>query len=110
MSTDNNSLAIIASQYETHRTLFGFISTGVFEVLGPNPNRWYVRFETSTGGAGVHGVIPDGFGADVAATNVANLPLEYKFRDCPSIVAGGFKGRGNIGTTILITECIFTKG
>lgn len=102
-ASDQPSLAVIASRYQTRITNFVFPAASQDILLQPNPRRWYVRFEVGQGFGGQY-VLPMPTDFDLTLGGLVNLPLEYKYRDCPSIVTGGFVGAGQMGTSIIIIE------
>lgn len=90
----------------TRVTIFTFPIEGYAQILEANPNRRFVRFELGDG-AGVQDAIPGPPPEDyVNNGSDLNMPKEFKFWDCPSIVTGEWYGRGMVATRMIITECI----
>lgn len=107
MSSDiTNSLAVIASQYQTKITEFTYSGADNEQILAPDPRRWYVQFLPGQGGAGQQ-VLPSPGSTNLNASSGATIPREYKFRDCPSIVGGAFFGNGMLGTSVYIIEVVY---
>lgn len=93
--------------FQTVTSIYTGLGAGVFRILKADPRRVYVDFQSLDGVATVILVypapIPNGF-AGVAQNN---LPLVYKYHDCPSVVQGEFYGAVDLGLRVFITESIF---
>jgi hypothetical protein len=108
MSEPSESLAIIASRYMTKITVFPTSAVAIQRVLAANPDRWYVRFDSDQFSGFANGLFPGPPTTPPAGVSKEQPPLEYKFRDCPSIVTGEFYLYGGAGgTNIYIFECIY---
>lgn len=103
------NLNLVAAKYRTSTTEFVYANNILETVLEANPNRWFVQFLNGQGASGKT-VLPKGQPYEVADNLYDHLPLEYKFRDCPSIVTGEFVGIGMPGESIIIIECIYLGG
>jgi len=95
------------SLFQTQLSYVTFGGTSPLLLLHADPRRVYVAFFAGGGfGSTVWcrpGPIPNGFPVPVAG----NLPLDYKFHDCPSVVMGEWYGWGTLGATVEMIECLF---
>ena len=101
------SMAVISSQYETRVTRVAIPGTSWARVLGADPRRFYVRVEGDAVGIITLSVMPGPAQNISPPGNNHNIPCEFKFRDCPSIVAGEFYGFANPASDVIIIECLY---
>lgn len=100
-------LAVVASRYQTVNTVYAFGGSTSERVLKADSRRWYVRF-TAVSSNVVNGIIlPGPWPSGVPAINSSFDVIEYKYKDCPSIVGGEFYGQVGLSGTIVITECLY---
>lgn len=101
---------VYAGAFQTRNTIYTGTGAGIFLVMKADPRRIFVEFQSLDGIATAltiyPGPIPNGF-LGVAQNN---LPLQYKFHDCPSIVQGEFYGAVDLGLRVFISECLYVEG
>lgn len=97
-----------AARYKTVLTAVAFAGPPAWaQILTPDSRRWYVRFESSSGGSTMAQVCGGEATPPAALNNLVPSPQEFKFRDSPSLVAGTWWSNGGLGTGLLITEIIY---
>lgn len=96
--------------FQTRNTIYTGLGAGIFRVLKADPRRVYVDFQSLDGVATAMVIYPGALPDNFAGVAQNNLPLAYKFHDCPSIVQGEFYGAVDIGLRVFISECLYVRG
>ena len=103
------SMNAVSAQYMPRVTVFTFDGSNGQVVIAADPRRYYLRIELYVG-SGLQTVWPSPGIPDLATTLGGPFPVEYKWRDCPSITTGAFQGSGMPGTSIVIFEDLYVGG
>lgn len=102
-----SGLAKTTSQYQTRVTLLAGAVTAGQLVLKADPRRWYLMVWGESMGPQMSPVMPGPAIPLGAMVPTITAPLEWKYRDCPSIVAGEFYAPYASGTGFLFIEVLF---
>lgn len=98
------------SLFKTQVSIFQNGAPGVFKILSADPRRVYVKVQTNptanVSGYVLPGPIPNTF----TTSTQSNLPQEFKFHDCPSIVQGEFYCGFQVLSQVYIIECLYVGG
>lgn len=100
-------LEATAAQYQTKVTRFAIAAPGLVRVLIRDPKRWFVRFERGDVLVVDLPLLPEPYPTGLAGPINQTFPIEFKFRDCPSVVTGEWYGSFGGGSTLIITECVY---
>lgn len=92
----------IVSRYENQSIIYTGDGTAMQLVLPADSQRFFVRFEASGFAAFTSPLFPGPVPDPLPVGSQAVLPVEYRFRDCPSIVTGEFYCGVGGGTEIVI--------
>lgn len=110
MAPNLPSMAYLGSLYRTKLTLFSGAVGGFGVCLAANPQRVYLRFDpVGLLGSGSY-VYPGPSIGNISVSNSLNLPSEWIWARCPSIVTGDWYTNISSGGIFLITECLSLKG
>lgn len=95
------------ASYQTRSWLYTGTGAVNQRIIEANPTRLFLKITGPTALA-ISGPIYPGPPIDEDLSAMAsNLPQEWKWKDCPSIVAGEFYGSLGPGSQVLITECLY---
>lgn len=106
-AADSTWMTVTQAEYTTQLTIVTNPGSGFIRVLKANPRRWFVRFESPTGGSSMDYVCPGPVPPFNGQPNSIPSPQEWKFLDCPSLVTGEWYAVGLAGFNLLITEVLY---
>lgn len=96
----------IGAKYQTIISLYTPTVPGIQLILGANARRVYVKF-CQNGGAGNHQILPGTGFFPTAPIPPQELIVEYKWKDCPSVVSGEWYWDGVLLFSVTILECVY---
>lgn len=69
-----------------------------------------IREANGQGAGGSQSILPAPSHANLNASTLANVPAEFTYKDCPSLVTGEWFGFGAVGTSVFVIECVHNGG
>jgi hypothetical protein len=105
--SDAEVMTGIVSRYMTRNTPFDSAGTGWQKLLDADPSRLWVQFLTDGVAGTTFAIIPGPIPDLWVPTGFTLDRIDYKFKDCPTVVTGEWYLYDTLLRHLLITECLF---
>lgn len=100
-------LNLTTAGYRTQTTVFIASGAALELILPADPRRWFLQINVGSPFTMNRYIFPGPYPVYTVGIVTQTFPLEFKYRDCPSIVAGEFYGGFSAGSQIFLTECLY---